>query len=131
MADAFPGAKAGWVEEQEGDLWTIETTPAFDERVEWLRKNSPFDIMSFVEIQLVRGPFDDTRRRLEIDEIGKTGVLAYRTFRVIFCYDEQARKIILTGLRSGYTSDELQSPEDKYSDKTLHREFVRLFEMHP
>ena len=127
MADAFPDAKAGWVEDQERDLWTIETTPAFDERIQWLRENSPFDILSFVEIQLTRGPFDDTRRRLEVDEIAKTGVLAYRTFRVDFRYDEPSRKIVLTCLRSGYTPEELRSPEDKYGDKKIHNEFVEKF----
>lgn len=127
MADAFPDAKAGWVEEQERDLWNIETTPDFDERIQWLRENSPFDILSFVEIQLTRGPFDDTRRRLEIDETAKTGVLAYRTFRVDFSYDELSRKIVLTCLRSGYTPEELYSPEDKYGDKKIHNEFIEKF----
>ena len=127
MADSFPDAKTGWVEEQEGDLWKIETTPTFDDRIQWLRENTPFDILSFVEIQLARGPFDTTRRRIALDENAKEGTLAYRTFRIDFCYDEPLKKITLTNLRSGYTPEELYFYEDKYRDKQIHRCFVKKF----
>jgi len=127
MADAFPDAKAGWVEEQERESWKIETASAFDERHAWLLANSPFDILSFVKIQLARGPFDTSCRRLELDETAKTGVLAYRTFRIDFKFDEQTQKIVLIGVRSCYTPAELCSPEDTYGDKLIHRNFVETF----
>ena len=136
MADAFPGAKAGWVEEQVGDLWTIEESPEFTAQNRWIAEHSSFDLFSFAQVQLSRGNFskdvfDSSRRRLTIDENAKTGVLAYRTFRILFSYDESCRKVVLQRIASGYTSDELQSSEDKYNDKLLHRNFVQLFEIHP
>ena len=133
MADAFPEAKAGWVEEQEGDLWTIEESPEFTTQNRWIAERSDFDLASFAQVQLSRGNFskdvfDSSRRRLTIDENTKTGVLAYRTFRIRFSYDESSRKVCLKKITSGYTADDLKDgAEDKYGDKQLHRNFLNKF----
>jgi len=129
MADAFPDAKAGWVEEQVGDLWTVEMSGEFEAQNRWIAERSPFDLESFARVQLSRGNFskdvfDGSRRRLTIDENTHTGVLAYRTFRIHFCYDESARNVVLRNITSGYTAEDLlPGTEDKYGDKQLHREF--------
>ena len=132
MADAFPDAKAGWVEEQVGDLWTVEMSEKFAEQNRWIAERSSFDLESFAQVQLSRGNFskdvfDSSRRRLTIDENSKTGVLAYRTFRIHFSYDDEARKVVLECVTSGYTPEELHSSEDKYGDKKIHKEFVDLY----
>jgi hypothetical protein len=130
MADAFPDARAGWVEEQEGDLWTVEMSETFAAQSRWIAEHSDFDLESFARVQLSHGNFskdvfDSSRRRLTIDEIAKTGVLAYRTFRIHFCYDEAANKVVLQQISSGYTDEELKiGAEDKYGDKQVHREFL-------
>jgi hypothetical protein len=54
-------------------------------------------------------------------------VLAYRTFRIHFGYDDVARKVVLECVTSGYTPEELHSSEDKYGDKKIHKEFVDLY----
>ena len=133
MADAFPNAKAGWVEEQVGELWSVEMSEEFAAQNRWIAERSTFDLESFAQVQLSRGNFskdvfDTTRRRLTIDENAKTGVLAYRTFRIHFGYDEIARKVLLLRIASGYSSEDLQpDTEDKYLDKQLHRDFVKNF----
>ena len=133
MADAFPDAKAGWVEEQEGDLWTVLADAPFDAQNRWIAERSDFDLESFARVQLSRGNFskdvfDSTRRRLSIDADACTGVLAYRTFRIHFSYSESERKVVLLCISSGYTAEDLQDgAEDKYGDKQLHREFVATF----
>ena len=133
MADAFPEAKAGWVEEQEGESWTVEVSEEFTKQNRWIVEHSEFDLESFARVQLSRGNFskdvfDSSRRRLTIDEIAKTGVLAYRTFRIHFGYDELACSVLLQRISSGYTAEDLrEGAEDKYGDKSLHREFL-LFE---
>ena len=130
MADAFPEAKAGWVEEQEGDLWTVLADAPFDAQNRWIAEHSDFDLESFARVQLSRGNFsrdvfDSSRRRLTIDESTHTGVLAYRTFRIHFRYDETSRRVILKQISSGYTDEELKiGSDDKFGDKELHREFV-------
>ncbi len=133
MADAFPNAKAGWVEEQVGDLWSVEMSDTFAEQNRWIAERSTFDLFSFAQVQLSRGNFskdvfDSTRRRLTVDENAKTGVLAYRTFRIHFCYDELSRIVRLQKIASGYTSADLNpETEDKYGDKQLHRDFIANF----
>ena len=126
MADAFPEAKAGWVDEQIKESWAIETTPAFEEQNQWLRENSEFDLLSFAEVQLCRGPFDDSRRRLVLDG-ANGGVLAYRTLRIRFIFDESIKKIVLLNVFSGYSSEEMEDISDKYGDKPLHRAFKKKF----
>ena len=130
MADAFPQAKAGWVEEQEGELWTLEMSDAFAEQCRWLADNSPFDLESFVQVQLVHGPFDVTRKRIALREEDCSGELAYRTFRIDFRYDPQARRILLEKIRSGYSGQEMAEPADIYSDKPVHRAFLARFGEH-
>ena len=133
MADAFPDAKAGWVEEQEGDLWTLEMSDAFAEQCRWIAENSAFDLESFARVQLSRGNFskdvfDSSRRRLTVDENTRTGILAYRTFRIQFSDDENARTVCLQRVTSGYTAEDLkEGAEDKYGDKDLHRAFLKVF----
>ena len=130
MADAFPDAKAGWVEEQVGDLWNIEMSDVFESQNRWIADHSSFDLLSFAQVQLSRGNFskdvfDSSRRRLTIDENSHTGVLAYRTFRIHFSYDESARSVLLQRIASGYSAEDLKpGAEDKYGDKQLHREFI-------
>ena len=132
MADAFPDAKAGWVEEQVGDVWAIETSEEFAVQNRWIAEHSVFDLLSFAQVQLSRGNFakdvfDSSRRRLTIDENTHTGVLAYRTFRIHFSYNETARSVLLQHITSGYTAADLKpGAEDKYGDKDLHREFLYL-----
>ena len=133
MADAFPDAKAGWVEEQVGDLWSVEMSDTFAEQNRWIAERSTFDLFSFAQVQLSRGNFskdvfDSTRRRLTVDENAKTGVLAYRTFRIHFCFEELSRIVRLQKIASGYTSADLNpETEDKYGDKQLHRDFIANF----
>jgi len=127
LADSFPDAKAGWVDEQVRDAWTIEMSPQFEAEYRWLLENSGFDLLSFAQVQLASGPFDDTRRRLEVDFVQKTGILAYRTFRMDFSYDENAQKILLEGVRTGYSPQELADSLDKYGDKSLHFAFLAKF----
>ena len=133
MADAFPEAKAGWVEEQEGDLWNVLSTESFAAQNRWIAERSAFDLESFARVQLSRGNFskdvfDSSRRRLTVDEDSHTGVLAYRTFRIHFAYDESERSVTLQRIASGYSADDLrEGAEDKYGDKQLHRDFIAAF----
>jgi hypothetical protein len=134
LADAFPDAKAGWVEEQVGDLWTVELSPKFEEQNRWIAERSEFDLESFAKVQLSRGNFskdvfDSSRRRLTVDEAASTGVLAYRTFRIHFSFDCAEKKVVLSEITSGYSNLELEDATDKYGDKALHREFLTNFHL--
>lgn len=127
MADAFPGARAGWVDEQALDLWTIETSPEFEAQNRWLLENAGFDLKSFAQVQLACGPFDVTRKRIALNECACTGELSYRTFRIDFEYGESERRISLKKIRSGYSELELDEVADIYKDKAIHRGFLACF----
>lgn len=132
LADAFPDAKVGWVEEQVGDLWTVELSEKFEEQNRWIAERSEFDLESFAKVQLSRGNFskdvfDSSRRRLTVDEAACTGVLAYRTFRIHFSFGCAEKRVILSGITSGYSNLELENATDKYGDKALHRAFLAAF----
>lgn len=133
MADAFPNAKAGWVDEQDGEKWQVSASDFFVKQNEWIAERSTFDLYSFSQVQLGRGGFSDgvfdgTRRRLTLDENAKTGVLAYRTFRIAFSYDESAQRVTLEKIFSGYSAEDLETGSpDKYGDKQLHRDFLVAF----
>ncbi len=135
MADAFPEARAGWVDEQEGDPWIVDASEKFIKQNRWLVEHLVPDLESFARVQLSRGNigadiFDGSRRRLTIDENAKKGVLAYRTFRIHFEYDEGGRRVFLRHIASGYSPEELEADAvDPYGDKPVHREFVALFSL--
>ena len=122
MADAFPDARAGWVEAQSRDLWSVTAGARFAEQNSWIAERSPFDLFSFACVQLAHGPFDDTT----VDLGSSTGVLAYRTFRIFFSFDKAARTIVLERVETGYSPSDLENPDDRYGDKQLHRDFVAL-----
>ncbi len=128
MADAFPDAKAGWVEEQDLDLWEIDCNDQFEKMNSWICEHSEFDLLSFVKVQLAHGPLDETRRRITLEPGWSRGVVAYRTFRICFTYDESRRYMTLTCVLSGYSAEELvEGAPDKYGDKQLHRDFLKKF----
>ena len=130
-ADAFPTAKAGWVDLQNLERWDIAETETFAEQGDWLLSAGGLDFRSFAECQLSNLPFDSSRRRVLVDFERKTAELAFRTFRIDFSFDENSRRILLEKIRSGYSAEELSSQADPYGDKPLHREFLLHFAQSP
>ena len=130
-ADAFPNARAGWVDEQSLDGWDVSATEEFIGQSAWLDSASGLDALNFARCQLSVNPLDTTRRRVRVEASSRTAELAFRTFRIDFSFDKNARKILLKGIRSGYSVQELETPEDRYGDKPLHREFLLHFAQSP
>ena len=122
-ADAFPDAKAGWVDAQRAVRWQVVASAPFAAAAAFVRAHGGPDLLATARLQLGTDPFDATRKR--VARTGdNAGTLSLRMFRLDFTADDAARTITLTALRSGYTSDELALPEDPYSDKALHRAFT-------
>ena len=122
-ADAFPDAKAGWVDAQRAARWQVDASAPFAAAATFVRAHGGPDLLATARLQLGTDPFDATRKR--VTRTGdNAGTLSLRMFRLDFTADDAARTITLTALRSGYTSDELALPEDPYSDKALHRAFT-------
>ena len=122
-ADAFPEARAGWLERGAEAPWRVVTAPAFDAAAAFVREAGGPDLARTACLQLSRAPFDSSRKRVVRTGDG-AGTLSLRMFRVDFTADDARRVVTLTGLRSGYTAEELASTDDPYSDKSLHRAFT-------
>lgn len=125
MADAFPDAKAGWVDSQEPHKWQFQISSVFKEKTSWILENLKWDLESFAQLQLSLDPKDSSRKRLYFNN--DKGVLAYRTFRIHFTLNEKEHIIFLNDVFSGYSEEELLLPEDKYSDKIYHKLFKNLW----
>lgn len=124
-ADAFPNAKAGWVDAQNVELWKIVPSEIFKAESDWIFEMCGWDLQSFAECQLANSPLDSTRRRVKVNMETHTAELAFRTFRMDFQFDEAKKQILLLRIRSGYSAAELASTEDVYHDKPLHLAFLK------
>ena len=122
-ADAFPAAKAGWLERGAEAPWRVEAAPAFAAAAAFVRSRGGPDLARTARLQLSRAPFDASRKRVARTGEG-AGTLSLRMFRVDFSADAARRVVTLVGLRSGYAPEELAAADDPYSDKDLHRAFA-------
>ena len=122
-ADAFPSARAGWVDAQCSDHWQVDATDSFAADAEFVRAHGGPDLLATARLQLGTDPFDGSRKRVERTG-DATGTFSLRMFRIDFAADTAVHRITLAALRSGYTPDELASPDDPYADKSLHRAFM-------
>lgn len=124
-ADAFPNARAGWVETQAAEAWRVEF--ACRDALQWILEHGGVDLFRLASVQLAHNPLDASRKRVQILD-GGLAVLACRTWRLHFRYDTAAHTIVVTEVRSGYSVEELTPGSgDRYHDKEVHREFCILF----
>lgn len=122
-ADAFPDARAGWVDAQRADRWQVNATDPFAAAAAFVRAHGGPDLLATARLQLGTDPFDDSRKRVARTGAA-TGTLSLRMFRIDFSADAATRTVTLTALRSGYAPEELAEPDDPYADKSLHRAFA-------
>ena len=125
-ADAFPDAKAGWVDAQRVDRWQVDATEPFAAAAAFVRAQGGPDLLTTARLQLGTDPFDATRKRV-VRTAGATGTLSLRMFRIDFATDDATRTVTLVALRSGYSPEELAQPDDPYADKALHRAFASAY----
>ncbi len=118
-ADAFPEARAGWVDEQASDKWRVEASQSFMDAFKAVRAAGAPDILRAATLQLSCNPFDSSRKRVAVTPGG--GILSLRMFRIAFSSDPSTHTITLLHLQSGYTAEELVASDDPYADKDFHR----------
>lgn len=127
-ADAFPEARAGWVDLQDPFLWKIHSSSLFQEQQDWILKQLSWNLASFAQVQLSVHPLDDSRKRVCIkNKETQEAILSYRTFRILFSYNEESKEIFLKSIDTGYSKEDLALKEDPYNDKEAHRLFQRCF----
>jgi len=126
-ADAFPGVAAGWVDELGGTRWDVRFAGLADSQIAWLESVGVGMLRTFLQQQLVEWSSGAGRKRIRrLDEEG-VWEIAYRTWRARYRADAGANVVMVEEVYSGYRAGELADADDKYEDKAVHREFVRLF----
>jgi hypothetical protein len=89
----------------------------------FLKSQGLSQIEDFILNQLEYDPTNSDKKR--VSEDGTGFVLAYKTWRVRFELKDNSVNVL--SLFSGYSAEDLASSADPYSDKNLHREFLRRF----
>ena len=127
LADSFPESRVAWLEEAEKKEFSLEYSPEFIEKNEFIKNNSQLDPMRFCEVQLSINPLDNKRKRLT--HCGENRyIIAFRTWKIEFCIDEENFAVKIKNIRSSYMQAELLDLNcDKYNDKQLHRDFIAKF----
>lgn len=121
-SDSFPEASKGWLESVDSEKFTVSFSNEAEQALTWLSARGLDQLQNFILQQLQFDPLDKNKKRLmDITTSGAT--LAYRTWRVHFTVSGQS--IMISGISSGYHTQELDQTDDKYQDKSLHRSFLR------
>ncbi len=126
-ADAFPQAKAGWVENVNESQYELIEAPGFASKIKWLQKHGESRLEDFISEQLAFQPFDTDRKRVVLATIeGEPHSIAFKTWRID--YQIKSEYVLeLLNVRSGYSELELGDVTDSYGDKQLHRDFRKAF----
>lgn len=133
-ADAFPHAKSGWLDAIEESAFKIVESETAKSCLDWLEANGEIRLRPFIDEQLRYQPLDHTRKRVFPTEAVNTPsspdhyTIAFRTWRIDFFTNTntntiEAKTIELLLVRSGYSESEIESEDDPYCDKKLHRAY--------
>ncbi len=125
-ADAFPGARIGWLEGVEQTGYAVAFTPNAERKLEWVESGERIPLRAFLKAQLEFEPTDGERKRVTATG-GADFEIAYKTWRARFRIHETERAVTVLDIQSGYSLAELASVEDPYGDKALHRSFFASF----
>ncbi len=123
-SDQAENPQIGWI--QNIKSWTYTLSPRADEQVRWLFRNGLSEIYDVLEAQLGTSLLQESRKRLKYLSDNQA-VLSYRTWRIYLAVTIDRHQCQVEEVGSGYTSEDLQSSEDPYQDKALHRHFLKIF----
>lgn len=128
-ADAFPESATGWLGTPEP--WSVHFTREAEKHIEFLKENGVNQLRDFILNQLEHDPLNQDKKRVALLKSAKDfklrAVLAYKTWRARFAYDEVSKTIQVERIFSGYSESDLHSSEDRYADKSLHHAFNARF----
>lgn len=122
-SDTAQDAKIEWLENSVSEKFRVLFSPLAEEQLDWLQTRGQNELKTFILRQLEYDPTNSAKKRVEENQGYWT--LAYRTWRADFSASEN--QIGVLSIRSGYSEEDLQSLEDQYKDKELHRKFLSEF----
>lgn len=124
-ADAFPEACAGWLERRDPlPAWAVHVTERADEQLVWITSATGLALRARIEAALALGPQPHAYRRIK--EVGDgRRVLAVKAWRAQFRIDDEARRLVVERVLSGYRPREIAAGDGP--DHAIHRAFVARF----
>lgn len=123
-ADSFTDQTPEWLSNT--DRFTVALSTKAEEQLNYLEARGLTQLRGFLEHQLEFEPTNHKKKRVKPDQtLADTFVIAYKTWRVLFSINEN--QVHILKIFTGYSELELNSNEDPYSDKSLHREFNLAF----
>lgn len=120
-ADSFPGAEPDWLKEAE--QFTVTFSDSVLEAFKWLGSKGVNQLQSFLQHQLEYEPTNSKKKRVKALDEGRF-IIAYRTWRGVFTVRDRA--VGVEKIESGYSDSDLESSEDTYQDKEIHRQFKKI-----
>lgn len=149
-ADSFPGVEPEWL--QEATKHSVHFSDYALKQLQWLESQGLSQLKNFLQHQLEYEPTNSKKKRVKdlenelrmkpyiekslglIAEIqgsqsqSNMFVIAYRTWRAQFSVSDST--VTIQYIFSGYCEKDLSEIEDPYSDKNIHRNFMKLFPVH-
>lgn len=125
-ADAFPDAKAGWVDQLKQDRYyhVCWSSKAEKQRLYIAERGGP-DLASVIENRLQNSPFPHPSHRIK--ELKSGGYeLAYKSWRIRYSIEQD--HVCIEDIYSGYRNF---SDEDRYGDFALHQNYQRTNSVPP
>src|SRR5262249_53694679 len=120
-ADAFPDSHAGWLQQPDPrEVWNVTFDATAEQALEWIHRESGFDLRTRITQALVLGPKPHAYRRIKHTPDGS--ILAVKEWRARFRLDQRARHILVETISSGYGPRDLAEGKSPVHD--LHRAFV-------
>jgi tRNA (adenine37-N6)-methyltransferase len=132
-ADAFPQARAGWLDEvvaaektsARGDaLFKVTWSELAQRQAAWLQNEHGVALVERANRVLCRDVLPHPYRRISLNDQGQPQ-LAIKSWRVIFSvsWDE----VTVQRVASGYTKTALEQPKSALHDETAHRHFHQMW----
>ncbi len=120
-SDSLSNTRIGWLETATHQKMKINFSPVAESDLDYLERHGIKEIRPFIKRQLEFDPTNSEKKRVEKNNSFWT--LSYRTWRIDFLV--AADEIGITGIRSGYSLEEMNQPVDTYQDKEIHRQFTK------
>lgn len=122
-ADSFPDAATGWIPTIE-EVFSLQYSNLAEAQLRFLFDHG-VDLRPFAQTQLEAAPRDGERKRIRsIEGTQNDYLLAYRTWRLRYTVDDEARTVRILEISSGYSAADLNDASNPYGDKDIHFKFI-------
>ena len=122
QADMMENSKIEWLDQNQTLRYNLNFSPFAEDQIDYLENKGVFDLKNFIHRQLEVDPMNKNKKRVK-SKTADIWELAYRTWRIDFMVIEKTVSVL--SLQSGYSSEDLEKNEDPYSDKDIHRLFLK------